>query len=260
MARKPRVDLIGFHHVSNQGVHKANLFATMIEKEEFLEMVCKACDIYNITLHDYSIMDNHYHLLIETKRENLSYFMRQINGNYAIHYNKKNEKSGPVWRGRYKSWYLVHEEYLEYTIKYIEYDPIKANVTFFPADYPYTLSGAIFGRSEVPKCAKESLLMQKYDKEDLKEFLESDLTKDELGVLEDAKRKKIKIDKQGIKVERDTPLEEYFKDIASKQDRNEAMKRAYEDGYTQGQIAKHINVTTALVSYTIKKLSESKSS
>ncbi len=260
MARRPRIDLIGYHHVSNQGVHKANLFATMIEKEEFLDMVCKACDIYDIVLHDYSIMDNHYHLLIETRRENLSYFMRQINGNYAIHYNKKLDRGGPVWRGRYKSWYLMHEEYLDYTIKYIEYDPIKANVTFFPGDYPYTLSGAIFGQATVPSCSMESILIQKYDKQELIEFLGSDLTRDELGALEDEKRKKITIEKKGVKLQRDVPLGEYFKDITSKQDRNLAMKKAYEDGYTQGQIAKHLNVTTALVSYSIKKLSESKSS
>ncbi|NKQ41054.1 MAG: hypothetical protein HF962_05745 [Sulfurovum sp.] len=254
MARKPRIDLIGFHHVANQGVYKANIFATIIEKQKFLEMVCKACGIYDIILHDYCIMDNHYHLLVETKRENLSYFMRQINGNYAIYFNRKQERSGPLWKGRYKSWFILHEEYLNYTIKYIEYDPIRANLSFFPGDYPFTLSATILGTESIIPCAQKSLMIEKYTERELKAFLQSDLTKDELGVLEDEKRKKVTKDKTGIKLERDKPLKEYFKQIQTKMERDTAMKEAYLDGYTQGVIAKELKITSALVSYCIKKL------
>lgn len=255
MARKPRIDLVGFHHVANQGVYKANIFATILEKEKFLSIVCKACDTYNIILHDYCIMDNHYHLLLETKRENLSYFMRQINGNYAIYFNRKQERSGPLWKGRYKSWYIVHEEYLEYTIKYIEYDPIKANLSFFPSDYPYTLSAAILGTETVVACAQKSLMIEKYTERELKHFLQSDLTKDELGALDDEKRKKIIQEKAGAKTEREIPLDEYFKNAHTKPERNIAMHQAYLDGYSQGEIAKILNVSSALVSYCIKRLS-----
>lgn len=254
MARQPRVDLVGFHHVANQGVYKANLFATILEKEKFLAIVCKACDTYHIVLHGYCIMDNHYHLLLETKRENLSYFMRQINGNYAIYFNRKQDRSGPLWKGRYKSWYIVHEEYLEYSIKYIEYDPIKANLAFFPADYPYTLSAAILGTETIPVCAQSSLMVTNYTERELKDFLRSDLTKDELGALDDEKRKKIHKSKEGITQDREKPLEQYFQDAQSKQERNIAMQQAYRDGYTQGEIAKKLNVSAALVSYCIKKL------
>jgi len=255
MARKPRIDLVGFHHVANQGVYKANIFATILEKEKFLTIVCKACDTYNIILHDYCIMDNHYHLLLETKRENLSYFMRQINGNYAIYFNRKQERSGPLWKGRYKSWYIVHEEYLEYTIKYIEYDPIKANLAFFPSDYPYTLSAAILGTERIVSCAQKSLMIEKYTERELKEFLRSDLSKDELGALDDEKRKKVTKTKTGTKTEREVPLDTYFHDVHSKEERNSAMQKAYLDGYTQGEIARFLNVSAALVSYCIKKLS-----
>jgi REP element-mobilizing transposase RayT len=254
MARKPRIDLVGFHHVANQGMYKANIFATILEKEKFLAIVCKACDAYHITLHDYCIMDNHYHLLLETKRENLSYFMRQINGNYAIYFNRKQERSGPLWKGRYKSWYIVHEEYLEYTIKYIEYDPIKANLSFFPSDYPYTLSAAILGTGTIVPCAQKSLMIEKYTERELKQFLQSDLTKDELGALDDEKRKKIVQKKSTVKTERETPLDEYFKHIHTKPERNIAMQKAYLDGYSQGEIAKLLNVSSALVSYCIKRL------
>lgn len=258
MARKPRVDFAGYHHVSHHGVYKANIFATILEKEKFLSIVCKACDIYEIVLHDYCIMDNHYHLLLETKRENLSYFMRQINGNYAIYFNNKQDRYGPLWNGRYKSWYISRQKCIEYTVKYIEYEPVKQNLSFFPSDYPYTLSAAVLGVESIPPCSKESLLVNRYTEKELKMFLKSELKKDELEELERENRKKVTKDKAGIKVERDTPLKQYFENAQTKQERNIAMKEAYLNGYTQGEIARELDVTSALVSYCIKKLSSSK--
>jgi REP element-mobilizing transposase RayT len=73
------------------------------DKDKYLEILCKACRTYKVNVHDYCLMDNHYHLLIETTSENLSLFMRQINSNYAIYFNKKYKRTGHLWQGRYKS-------------------------------------------------------------------------------------------------------------------------------------------------------------
>ena len=54
---------------------------------------------YGITLHNYCLMLNHYHLLIEIRQENLSKFMRQLNMNYAIYFNKKYKRTGHLWQG-----------------------------------------------------------------------------------------------------------------------------------------------------------------
>jgi len=254
VARQPRIDSIGFHHVANQGLASENILSTIVEKDAFLSIVCKACDTYDIILHTYSIMDNHYHLLLETNRENLSLFMRYINGSYAMSYNKRNKRSGPLWRGRYKSWHLLHEEYMLYTVKYIEYDPIKCNASYFPSQYPHTLSAAILGNEEIPKCAEKSLMIEEYSQRRLKDFLDSELSKDELGQLEEVKKKKIVKTKKGIRQEKSTPLKNYFDSVEDKQDRNIAMKKAYLAGYTQGEIAKHLGVTSALVSHCIRGL------
>jgi len=57
-------------------------------------------------------MDNHYHLLIETTKENLPVLMRTINANYAKYFNKKSKRSGHLWQDRYKSKYITSEDYL----------------------------------------------------------------------------------------------------------------------------------------------------
>jgi len=180
--------------------------------------------------------------------------MRQINGNYAIYFNKKQERSGPLWLGRYKSWHIIHEEYLNYTIKYIEYDPIKADLSFFVSDYPYTLSAVILGPEPVVECARKSMLIERFTQSELKEFLRKDLSKDELGALDDEKRKKITKDKKGPNQERSIPIADYFKDNSDKNERNKAMKKAYKDGYTQGEIARELGVSSALVSHCIINL------
>jgi len=88
MARRPRLDFAGFHHIVNRGVARGYVYKSSIDKDKFLEILCKACRDYRVNVHDYCLMDNHYHLLIETTSQNLSLFMRQINSNYAIYFEK----------------------------------------------------------------------------------------------------------------------------------------------------------------------------
>jgi len=67
-----------------------------------LQIIDKAVTIHRVTLHDHCLMDNHYHRLIETQKENLSTFMRLINANYAKYFNRKYARSGHLWQYRYK--------------------------------------------------------------------------------------------------------------------------------------------------------------
>jgi len=52
-------------------------------------------------------MDNHYHILIENTRENLSSGMRQLNAQYASYFNKRHDRVGHLWQDRFKSWYVL---------------------------------------------------------------------------------------------------------------------------------------------------------
>ncbi len=125
MARKPRLDLAGFHHIVNRGVARNKVYECDQDKEKFLEILFKACKVYKVNIHDYTLIDNHYHILCEATSENLSLFMRQLNSNYAIYFNKKYKRSRLLWQGRYKSWYIFNEEYLYALFRYIEHKPSK---------------------------------------------------------------------------------------------------------------------------------------
>ena len=112
MPRRPRIEIPGFYHIINRGVEQRTIFQESADYEYFEELMCFYGKSYGITLHNYCLMSNHYHLLIEITQENLSKFMRQLNMNYAIYFNKKYKRVGHLWQGRFKSWYVTDEAYL----------------------------------------------------------------------------------------------------------------------------------------------------
>lgn len=255
MPRRPRLDFAGFHHIVNRGVARSNIFNSESDKKKFLQILCKACKTYDVTVHDYCLMDNHYHLMLETKKENLSLMMRQVNSNYAIYFNKKEKRTGHLWQGRFKSWYVLDEEYLFLLFRYIEQNPLKANMVEKIGQYPYSFASTLVGNGEVIPCAKNSLLIQGFTTDELVDFLELELNDDELEALEKEKKRKIVIDEDRyIKIERSVALEQHFKDINGKNDRDSAVLKAFKDGYTQTSIAKHLQVTPALICQIIKRM------
>ena len=66
MPRRPQIEIIGYYHIINRGVDKMNIFRNADYYEYFEELMCFCMESYGITLHNYCLMSNHYHLLIET--------------------------------------------------------------------------------------------------------------------------------------------------------------------------------------------------
>ena len=249
MPRRPRLDFAGFHHVVNRGVAKSRVYKTADDKKKFLEILCKACDMYKVNIHDYCLMDNHYHLLLETTKENLSLFMRQINANYAIYFNKKYRRTGHLWQGRYKSWYIINEEYLYTLFRYIEHNPIKAKMAHAIGEYPFTLLATLLNTgTEVISCAKHSKLVNELHEEGIQELLQTQLSNTELKELAVEQKKKIIHAEHTFKQEKEQTLHEYFKDAQALPERNSAIINALEDGYKQAEIARHLHLSSAAVS------------
>jgi REP element-mobilizing transposase RayT len=82
-------------------------------------------------------MPNHYHLLFEMKDENLSLVLKQLNQKYTWYFNRKYDRVGTLWQGRFKSWFVRDEKYLTVLIKYIERNPIKAGLCAQIGEFPW---------------------------------------------------------------------------------------------------------------------------
>lgn len=253
MARRPRLELAGYHHIVNRGVNRINIFSDTNDKDKFLQIVCKACRVYVVILHDYCLMDNHYHLLVENSQENLSLFMRQINANYAIYYNKKTKRTGHLWQGRYSSWYIMNETYLYQTIRYIEHNPIEAGIVNDITEFEYSLGALILNGNSIPSCSKESIPIRQYDIEILAEFLGEKISTGEIRELEQQRREKIEIVDKKVKQRIKKELKKYFDKSMNKESRNQAIYEAYRNGHTQLSISKELGLSDAMINIIIKK-------
>ena len=258
MPRRPRLDFAGFHHVVNRGVARGEIYLCREDRETFLNILCKSCDDYKVNVHDYCLMDNHYHLLIETTQENLSLFMRQINSNYAIYFNKKYKRVGHLWQGRYKSWYVFDEDYLYKLFRYIEHNPIKAKMTQAVGEFEFTLMAPLLNKYlKLPKCAEHSMLKKLISEEGMRDLLEIALDEDELLELKKMQKQKvIALEHEYVAVELQ-PIEHYFKEVNNKTSRNSAIVKAFSDGHKQVTIARHLGVNDSMVSKVVKKWKDS---
>jgi len=248
--------MAGFHHIVNRGIERSNVYRSDEDKNKFLQIVCKACRIYKVNVHDYCLMDNHYHLLIQTTSENLSLFMRQVNSNYATYFNKKYKRSGYLWQGRYRSWYVVTDEYLYGLFRYIEQNPIKAKMSKKIGEYPFTLLASLSHENqEVIYCAKHSRLLEEIEYEGIQAIIETILTDDELAKLKKEQKRKIVQKEHEYKYEKEKSLEEHFNATTTKKERNFAIVEAIEDGYKQVEIADFLNISSSAVSKIISEKS-----
>ena len=254
MARKLRIEVTGFHHVINRGVNRGVVFNSTVDKDKFLEIVCEVSEHYDFTIHGFVLMSNHYHLLLENQRENLSHGMRQINATYAQYYNRKYKRSGHLWQGRFKSRYVFNENYLFVLFKYLEFNPIDAKISKKVGEYNHTLLHDII-KGSVRPCMKNSFVLEWYDNTaELLKAIGIKMSDAEFDKIEQFQKDTITYKSNPKKVEQKLKLDNYFFKDMSRIDRNNAILKANQDGFMQSEIAVFLKLTEASVSKILKKL------
>lgn len=104
MARPLRIEYSGaLYHVTARGNAREDIFRSDEDRLSFLNVLSSTTSKYNWLCHAYCLMDNHYHLVIETPDPNLSLCMRQLNGVYTQTFNRTHPRVGHISQGRYKS-------------------------------------------------------------------------------------------------------------------------------------------------------------
>ena len=140
MTRIARKDLkTPFLHVMIQGINKEYIFYDNEHIEKYLEIFNDNKQNYNISIIAYCMMNNHAHFLIYTEKiEELGKFIQKVNLKYLQFYNKEKNRSGVLFRNRYKSEPIYNKEYLINCIKYIHNNPVKANIVKSCEEYQYS--------------------------------------------------------------------------------------------------------------------------
>ena len=139
MGRKPRVEFQGaIYHVIKRGNNRDYIFQEREDKEDFLKCLEVANDENVFNLLGYVIMDNHYHLIIETKEMPLNKIMQKVNNSYSKNYNKRHNRRDHVFGGRYKSILVNDDKYLLTLLRYIHANPVRAKICQNMADYGWS--------------------------------------------------------------------------------------------------------------------------
>ncbi|MFH1594672.1 MAG: transposase, partial [Candidatus Omnitrophota bacterium] len=191
MARPLRIEYPGaWYHVMNRGRRKERIFFGDNDKKAFLELMGDITRLFEAEIHAYALMPNHYHLILNTPRGNLSRCMRHLNGVYTQRFNVNHKIDGSLFRGRFKSILIEHESYLLELVRYIHKNPQKAGLEKKIGEYKWCSHRGYMKNNERPKwLVVMEVLAQfsNYEKEAkrrLEVFVQKEVPKDLLKRLE----------------------------------------------------------------------------
>lgn len=151
MARPLRIEFPGaVYHVTSRGNARADIFEDDNDHHLFLSILGQTVKRFNWLCHAYCLMGNHYHLLIETPEGNLSAGMRHLNGVYTQAFNRKHDKDGHVFKGRFKSVLVEKESHLLELSRYVVLNPVRAHMVERAEQYPWSSYLPTLGKTAVP--------------------------------------------------------------------------------------------------------------
>ena len=152
MARPLRIQFPdAFYHVTSRGNERKAVFKSKRDREKFLEYLESATQRYDAVIHAFCLMDNHYHILLETPTGNLSQIMRHINGAYTTYFNVKRSRAGHLFQGRYKAILVEMDEYAKELSRYIHLNPVRAKMVEIPEEYDWSSYQFYIGHTNPPK-------------------------------------------------------------------------------------------------------------
>ncbi len=140
MARLPRLTAPGFpHHVIQRGNNRQAIFMDAEDFETMLELLTEQSKKFQVAVHAYVLMGNHFHLLATPETaDGLALTMQAVGRSYVRTFNKRHGRTGTLWEGRYRSTIVQPERYLLACMAYIDLNPVRAGLVAQPADYPWS--------------------------------------------------------------------------------------------------------------------------
>lgn len=140
MARLTRLNMPGVpQHVIQRGNNRKACFFDEQDYKVYLDKLKEYSQKLDVEVHSFVLMTNHVHLLMTPKEGNgVSRLMQSLGRYYVRYINKKYDRTGTLWEGRYKSTIIDSERHLLTVSRYIELNPVRAGMVEQPAEYPWS--------------------------------------------------------------------------------------------------------------------------
>jgi REP element-mobilizing transposase RayT len=151
MSRPLRLELSGgLYHVTSRGDRREAIYSDDTDREAWLETLAQCCERFNWAIHAWCQMTNHYHLVIETAEANLSAGMRQLNGVYTQKVNRRHNRIGHVFQGRFKGILVERDSYLLELARYVVLNPVRAGMVKHVRQWEWSSYHAMVGTAARP--------------------------------------------------------------------------------------------------------------
>ena len=150
MPRQPRLDAPGaLHHIMGRGIERTNIFRTDQDRDDFLKRLADLCRAGEVIVYAWSLMPNHFHLLLRTGHQSISKSMRKLLTGYVVNFNLRHKRHGHLFQNRYKSILCEDDPYLLELTRYIHLNSLRAGIVGSLEqlrNYRWTGHAAILGR------------------------------------------------------------------------------------------------------------------
>jgi REP element-mobilizing transposase RayT len=163
MSRPWRIEYEGaLYHLLSRGNERSNIFMDEKDRSSFLDAVGEMSERFDIDVFAYVLMDNHYHLLVRTRRANLKKAMQWFGTTYTQRFNRRHVRSGHLFQGRYKSIIIQNDVYLLQLSCYIHRNPLRAGIVKRLAGYRWSSYNVYAYGRKVPKWLSTGLILSQF--------------------------------------------------------------------------------------------------
>ena len=147
MARLPRLTLSGYpHHIIQRGNNRQSIFYRVADYQFMLKLLENNATKFDVAIHAYVLMENHFHLLATPRTdEGLPQMMQAVGRSYVRHFNDLQGRSGTLWEGRYRSTIIQADLYVLPCMAYLDTNPVRAGVVPDAGDFPWSSYGHYAG-------------------------------------------------------------------------------------------------------------------
>jgi len=165
MARPLRIQYPGaVYHVTARGNERKPIVRDDRDRWLFLRVLEEITESFGVIIHAFVLMDNHYHLLLETPEANLSPTLRQLNGVYTMRFNRRYHRFGHLFQGRYKAILVQKDQHLKELCRYVVLNPVRAGMVKHPRQWKWSSYRATGGYETAPAWLETRWLLEQFQK------------------------------------------------------------------------------------------------
>ena len=140
MARRPRNIVAGYpYHAIVRGNNRQAIFVDDEDRRVYKSVLHQASVAHGLAVHAYALMTNHVHLLATpTRPESLALVMQAVGRQYVRYFNRRHDRTGTLWEGRYRASLIQEDRYFLACQRYVEMNPVKAGMAGTPEEFAWS--------------------------------------------------------------------------------------------------------------------------